>query len=197
MDFALREGTGQMAESPPADDPALLARIGAGDRQALADLYVRYGDALLHYLLSLTPDQALAEEILQDTLVAVWGSAGRFGGKSTVRTWLIGVARRQAHNTLRRRGLPLADAAALATLPAHDPTPEDAALAGADRADLAAALRRLPPAQHEVLALIFGQELSYQETASILGIPIGTVRSRLNHAKRALRALLESPEEMR
>ncbi len=85
----------------------------------------------------------------------------------------------------------------MADLPAPDPTPEDALVAGADRAALAAALRRLPVAQREVLALIFGQELSYQDAANVLGIPIGTVRSRLNHAKHALRTLLESTEEVR
>ena len=190
------EGTLSMTGSPAFDDVGILSRIATGDRTALGELYAHYGASLLGYVRSLTPDQSLAEEIVQDTLVAVWSSAGRYGGKSTVKTWLIGIARRQAHNTLRRRGLPLADPAALATLPAPDPTPEDVALAMADRAALAAALRCLAPAQREVLALIFGQELSYQEVANVLDIPIGTVRSRLNHAKRALRVLLESAEEV-
>lgn len=189
-----------MSGAPPDDDANLLARIATGERAALGELYARHGASLLGYLLSLTADQGLAEEVLQDTLVAVWRSAARFGGKSTVRTWLIGVARRQAHNALRRRGLPLAEAAtldALAERPAPDPTPEDAVLADADRAALADAIRRLPTAQREVLALVFGQDLSYQEAADAMGIPVGTVRSRLHHAKRALRTLLDCTEEVR
>jgi DNA-directed RNA polymerase specialized sigma24 family protein len=59
-------------------------------------------------LLQLTPDYGLAEELLQDTLVAVWKSARSFEGRSSVLTWLIGIARRQAHNTLRQRKIPLA-----------------------------------------------------------------------------------------
>lgn len=183
------------APAQPADDDArALRRVARGDRQALTDLYVRYRLPLFRYLLQLTPDHGLAEELLQDTLVAIWKSAKSFEGRSTARTWIFGIARRQAHNTLRQRGLPLADAAELETMPASDPEPEDAALAGAERAELAAALRELVPIHREVLVLTFMQDLSYQETAQVLGVPVGTVKSRLNHAKRALRALIESRE---
>src|SRR5579884_129171 len=177
------------AAAPPADeDVAALRRIAGGDRQALTELYLRYRLPLFRYLLQLTPDHGLAEELLQDTLVAIWKSARTFEGRSSARTWIFGIARRQAHNTLRQRGLPLADPAELEALTAGDPEPEDAALASAERAELAGALRALAPIHREVLVLTFMQELSYQETAQVLGIPVGTVKSRLNHAKRALRA---------
>lgn len=176
------------------EDLQTMQRIAAGDRQALAELYTRHGRLLFRYLLQLTPDYGLAEELLQDTLVAVWKSARTFEGRSAVTTWLIGIARRQAHNTLRRRGLPLADAAALETLPAGAPAPEDFALAGAARERLAAALTRLAPAHREVLVLAFVEDFSYAEIAGALDIPLGTVKSRLNHAKRALRARLEALE---
>lgn len=175
-------------------DGATIARIAAGDRQALAHLYMRHRQALFSYLLQLTPDYGLAEELLQDTLVAVWRGAHSFEGRSSVRTWLIGIARRQAHNTLRQRGLPLADLSELDETPAADLEPEDAALANAARDELSEAIRQLLPLHREVLALIFVQQLSYQETAQVLGVPMGTVKSRLNHAKRALRALLRSAE---
>jgi RNA polymerase sigma-70 factor (ECF subfamily) len=178
------------APSAGADDQ-ILRRVAAGDRQALSELYARHRQTLFRYLLQLTPDHHLAEEILQDTLVAVWQSARSFEGRSSAQTWLLGIARRQAHNTLRRRGVPLADPAELADLPASDPAPEDALLAGAARAELVAALRRLPPIHREVLVLVFVQELSYQEAAQVLGVPVGTVRSRLSHARRALRTLLD------
>jgi len=181
-------------ERPTDDDGrALLARIGAGDRQALAELYVRYHEPLVQYLAQLTPDFGLAEELLQDTLVAVWRSASGYAGRSSVRTWLIGVARRQAHNTLRQRGLApadLADEAAMLTLAAPDPDPADAALAHAAHSDLLAAIGRLAAVHREALTLAFVHGLSYQELADVLGVPIGTVKSRLNHARRALRAEL-------
>lgn len=168
----------------------LLAQVGAGDREALAQLYTRYRQSLFQYLTQLTPDYGLAEELLQDTLVAVWRSAGSFGGRSSALTWLIGVARRQAHNTLRQRGLTLADETELLTVAAPDADPADAALAHAAHTDLLATIARLGVVHREALTLAFVHELSYHEMADVLGVPIGTVKSRLNHARRALRAEL-------
>jgi RNA polymerase sigma-70 factor, ECF subfamily len=173
----------------------LMQSIARGDREALAELYARYQRTLFHYLLQLTPDYGLAEEILQDTLLAIWQSAHRYEGRSCVQTWLIGVARRQAHNTLRQRKLPLADESALDGLPATDPEPEAYLLASIACDELTSLFRQLAPHHREVLALIFVQELSYAETATMLEVPIGTVKSRLNNARRALRVLLDTREE--
>ncbi len=194
MEHVVSATPGWAVAQPADDDAHTLRRVAKGDRQALTDLYVRFRLPLFRYLLQLTPDHGLAEELLQDTLVAIWKSARTFEGRSSARTWIFGIARRQAHNTLRQRGVSLADAAELETMPASDPDPEDAALAGAERAELAAAMRELVPIHREVLVLTFMQELSYQETAEVLGVPVGTVKSRLNHAKRALRAVIESRE---
>ena len=172
-----------------------MKRIARGDRQALSELYACYQRTLFAYLLQLTPDYGLAEELLQDTLVAVWKSARSFEGRSSVLTWLIGIARRQAHNTLRQRSLPTADLAELECLPAPDLEPEAFALASVDRDELTQAFRRLAPVHREVLLLVFVQELSYQETATVLEVPVGTVKSRLSNARRALRALLDAKED--
>lgn len=177
------------------DDQALISRVAGGDKEALAALYARYRQPLFAYLLQLTPDYGLAEEILQDTLVAAWQSARGFEGRATVLTWLIGIARRQAHNTLRRRQLPLAAKTELAGMASTELEPEAFALNSAARDELSAAFSRLPTLQREVLVLVLVYELSYEETASILGVPTGTVKSRLNHAKRAARALLATREE--
>ncbi len=192
MEQVLNSDIVWQTDLPADDDAQTLKRIAAGDRHALTAIYLRYRLPLFRFLLQLTPDHGLAEELLQDTLVAVWKSARTFEGRSSARTWVFGIARRQAHNTLRQRGLPLADAAELETLSAADPEPEDVALAAAERAELASALRDLPAIFREVLVLIFLQELSYAETAQVLDIPVGTVKSRLHHAKLALRDLLQA-----
>ncbi|HLX57454.1 MAG TPA: sigma-70 family RNA polymerase sigma factor [Ktedonobacteraceae bacterium] len=176
------------------DERQIVRSIAAGDREALAELYCNYQRTLFKYLLQLTPDYGLAEEILQDTLVAVWKSAYRFEGRSSLKTWLIGIARRQAHNTLRQRRLPLSDETQLEGLVAKDPEPEAFTLASFASDELAAAFRELAPLHREVLVLVFVQELSYQEVASILETPVGTVKSRICNARRALRALLDSRE---
>ncbi|HMA37379.1 MAG TPA: RNA polymerase sigma factor [Chloroflexia bacterium] len=179
------------------EDPEgeLIARIARGDRLAFTELYTRYRLPLFHYLLHFTTDAGLAEELLQDTLVAAWQGAPHFRGQGRPLAWLFGIARRRAGKTLRRRVLPRTDAAALAMVPAPDLEPEAALLAGAARADLVAAISRLAPIHREVLWLTFVQELAYQETAAILGVPLGTVKSRLSNAKQALRRLLQAAEE--
>jgi RNA polymerase sigma-70 factor (ECF subfamily) len=186
---------GWMRQPPASDDRHLLQRIGRGDREALTEIYARHRQMLFRYLLHLTPDRGLAEELLQDTLVAVWRSAASFEGRSSVTTWLIGIARRQAHNTLRRRGVELADLTEVETMPASGSAPEDALLATMAREQLAEALDRLGLLHREVLVLAFVQELSYTEIATALDIPIGTVKSRLSHAKHALKAALANREE--
>lgn len=172
----------------------ILDRIAHGDRNALAELYARYQAPIFRYLVQLVGDHGLAEEVLQDTLVAVWKGAASFEGRSTVQTWLIGIARRQAHNNLRRRALPLADASELEILATSEPEPEDAMLASIEREELAAAIRSLAPVHREALVLAFVNGLSYREMATVLEIPEGTVKSRLSNAKRALRTLLEASE---
>jgi RNA polymerase sigma factor (sigma-70 family) len=160
-------------------------------------LYERYQRTLFSYLRQLTPDYGLAEELLQDTLIAVWKSAHSFEGRSSVQTWLIGIARRQAHNTLRQHKLLLVDESELEGLVSTDAEPEDCIFACVARDELVQAFKQLAPAYREVLVLTFVQELSYQETARILEVPLGTVKSRLNHARRMLRTLLEAREEMK
>jgi RNA polymerase sigma factor (sigma-70 family) len=178
----------------PTDDRQLLKRIGAGDRQALSELYTRYQRLLFKYLLQLTPDYGLAEEMLQDTLVAVWKSACSFEGRSSVQTWLIGVARRQAYNTLRRHKISLVNESELEGLAAMEPEPEDFTLASSARDELVEAFKQLAPVHREVLVLTLVQDFSYEETALALNVPIGTVKSRLSNAKRLLRALLVTRE---
>lgn len=180
-----------MQTQPAIDDTHIVTRIASGDREALAELYNRYQQHLFRYLLQLTPDYGLAEEILQDTFVAAWKSARTFEGRSTVRTWLISITRRQAHNTLRRHKLPAIDEAGFEELAATEPEPEDFALASIARDELTTAFKQLAPVHREIIVLIFIEDLSYQDVANVLGIPVGTVKSRLSNAKRMLRTLLD------
>jgi RNA polymerase sigma factor (sigma-70 family) len=178
------------------DDGVLLQSTAGGDPRALAELYRRHGAGLFGFLYRLAGDRAVAEEILQDTMLAVWQSAASFGGRSAVRTWLYGVARRQAHNRLRSRRAPLPgldDAPEPAT---PDPGPERVALARADVAAVAEALPALAEEHREVLALAFNAGLAHAEIAEVLDVPVGTVKSRLHHARARLAALAAMDEEV-
>jgi RNA polymerase sigma-70 factor (ECF subfamily) len=186
------------AETPAADrDRALLAAVAGGDEAGLRGLVDRHGSGLLAYLTGLVGDPPLAEEVLQDTLLAVWRGAAGFVGGSTVRTWLFAVARRRAVDALRRRGAgPAADDdGLLAQQPDPAAGPEQLLLARADLDRVAAAIGRLRPAHREVLALACVHELSSQQMGAVLGVPVGTVKSRLRLARAALGRLLESTQD--
>lgn len=184
-----------MTDSVDMAEVALLQRIAQSDRQALADLYLRYRTPLFQYLLQFTPDRGLAEELLQDTFMAVWKGAASFQGKSRVRAWLFGIARRRACKQLRYPDPPLADVTELQLHAAKDAEPETMLTRQLARDELASAMNRLPRSHREALLLTFEYQLSYQEIADVLQIPMGTVKSRLSIARRALRALLSGEEE--
>lgn len=173
-------------------DDALLARIAAGDRDAMDALYARYRGALSAYLRLSTSDPGQIEELIQDTMVAAWNGAGRFSGRSSVRSWLFAIARRRAVDTFRRRTWRTVGDDALASLPDPAPGPEAWAIAQAGEAQLVATIERLSPVHREVLVLVFVHQLSYPEVAEILDIPLGTVKSRLSNARKALRAHLRT-----
>ena len=181
----------QHAPREQETDAALLVRIAQEDRRAVAELYARHRRPLFRYLSQLTSDHGLAEESLQDTIVAVWQGAAAFEGRSAVRTWLFAIAHRQAHNVLRRRAQPLAGEDALDALEDSDPGPEERALRQSDAERVQRAITRLPVIHREVLVLNFVNGLSYDEIATVLGVPEGTVKSRLSNAKRGLKSLVE------
>jgi len=177
---------GFYASAQAAADPdlALLSRIATGDQEAIEELYRRHSRVLLGQLRFMVDQPALAEEVLQDTMLAVWKGARTFRGGSRVRTWLLGIARRQARDRMRRqRPMPMADSE-LAQRPSPNPGPEAMAVERAEVRRMAAALRTLTPVHREVLGLVFGAELSLAEVARVLEVPLGTVKSRL-HAARA------------
>ena len=196
LPLAARSRWERPAAAGEAAEARLVERVAAGDGEALAELYRRHHEALCAYLLRLAGDQDLAEEVVQDTLLAVWRGAATFQGRSRVRTWLLGIARRQALGRLRRAVPERTSEELLAELPAPEPAPEELALASAERRDLAAAVGQLSALHQEVLALAFVHGLSYAEIAEVLGVPLGTVKSRLAGARRALaERLREGGEE--
>lgn len=177
------------------EDRRIVARLARGDGRALEELYSRYSTAVFGYLLALTPDRRIGEEVLQDTFVAAWRSASGYQGRSSVRTWLFGIARRRAHDALRRRRLNVTSDEELAVLADPEPGPEESSLAAARQEELTARVSRLAPQHREALTLFFFHDLSHEETAEVLEVPLGTVKSRLSNARRALRKSLEEPEQ--
>jgi RNA polymerase sigma-70 factor (ECF subfamily) len=164
-------------------DEVLLAQIGVGQRGAVAELYRRHGPSLLAVLTRIVDDHQLAEEALQDAFVAVWRGA-RFNGRSRVRTWLVGIAIRQAGSQRRKKRFPIAEAHE--DFASSDLGPEDATILSLETYRVTAALALLSERQREVLLLAFVEQLTHSEMAEVLGVQIGTVKSRMHSARRAL-----------
>jgi RNA polymerase sigma-70 factor (ECF subfamily) len=179
------------------DDAQLLRRIGQGDEDAMAAFYREHGQVVLAQVLLVTGERVLAEEIVQDTMLAVWRGAGSFRGESSARSWVIGIARRQTRDRLRRRRLRVVDDTFLADQPSSGPGPEATALDRADLAEVMGAIRLLAASHREVLGLAFGSGLSLPEVAGVLEIPVGTVKSRLTAARAALGRILNEKGQNR
>ncbi|MFF4605291.1 RNA polymerase sigma factor [Streptomyces sp. NPDC001339] len=175
-----------------SSDEALLGAVAQGDQAALRALYERHATPMLRLIRRLTSDQGVSEEILQEAWLAVWRSAESFRNESSVRGWLMGVARRQAHNQLRRSRPQLADLAEAQDMPAPGPSVEDQVVREAERTELLAAVRALPLHLREVLTLVLVEDLAYPEVATVLAIPVGTVKSRMSHARRRLGNMLDA-----
>lgn len=181
------------SDSDDSDDSALLARVGAGDRAALKTLYVKYHPRLLRFIYRVAGHFELAQEGINDTMLVVWNRSHSFEGRSTVATWILGIAYRKALELRReaqrraRRQIDIADFEDWVERSAATESLTDTV----DVRDLLArALRELPPEQCAVVELTYFYGCSYQEIAEIVGCPVNTVKTRMFHARRKLKALL-------
>ena len=184
-------GVGTRADGAARDaqDRRLLDRVRGGDAAAFEALYRRFHPRLWRFLMNMLRRPPLVEEVLNDTMLALWRRPERFDGSSRLSTFIFAIAYRQGLQALRCLDLPVEED------PAHEPVdhgPGPDAVAG--RAQLAgrldAAIAALPVAQRLVVELTYAQELSYREIAEVLDCPVDTVKTRMFHARRRLRALL-------
>ncbi len=172
-------------------DLPLIQAMAAGDTAALDALYERHGRGIFSFLMAhLNDNTILAEEVLQDVMLAAWQNAPRFRQESKVRTWLLVIARNRAINAQRRRRLHLVELDEHSITSDDDTSPLEQAHRNANYEILRQAIQQLPAAHQEILTLVFYQQLSGAEIAAVLGISEGTVKSRLHRAKEALRRTL-------
>jgi RNA polymerase sigma-70 factor (ECF subfamily) len=168
-----------------------VARLVRGDTTGLAGLMDRYQDRLLRYLLRLLGDEAVAEDVFQQTWLHATERIRRYDPGRPFGPWLFAVARNLAIDELRRRRPESLDESAeepAATAAAGDPL--SSAVTGQRRGRVAEALAALPPLDREVLALRFEEELALRELAAVLGVPLPTAKARLYRALCRLRERL-------
>jgi len=207
---SLRRSTMHPPEHPPrpdagptnpigaVPDAALLTGIAAGDREALAELYRRHAGWLTLRLQRRCADPEQVDVALQDTFLAVWRAPQSYRGDGAVGAWLWGIAVRRLVDQLRRRRPVPVDPSILATpgavgtgpaasVPSAENGALDGTLAGGDLGD---AFAYLAPELRAVLVATAIDGLSTKEAAVLLGIPHGTVKTRLSRARAQLRGHL-------
>ncbi len=169
-------------------DAELVTAIAAGDRGALRILHERHAPWLLSRLRRRCADDDVAREAVQDTFVAVWRGASRWDGRGEPAAWMWGIAIRRLIGVVRARGrwLPVADAAAGAQVVAA----EERVLDGIEHGDLAGALAGLSPELRAALQATVLDGLTTREAGQLLGIPTGTVKTRVMRAKQQMRGAL-------
>lgn len=174
-----------------ASELDLIRRIARQDRHALRELYERYYRRLFAYVFKTTRQPELVEEVLNDVMLAVWRQAGEFAGRSRPSTWIFGIAYHLSLKALRKqRRHPAAeeDGPEPDDLETRDQPGPESLMAQRELASLLGrALATLPPEQRAVVELTFYHGFSYREIAEIANCPVGTVKSRMFHARRKLR----------
>jgi RNA polymerase sigma-70 factor (ECF subfamily) len=169
----------------PGNEAELLTRVVSGDRKAF-DLVMRNHEArVFSVCLRILGDREQALDATQDTFLTVFRKAGQFEGRSAVGTWIYRIAVNTCYDQLRRESRRPTE-----SLPDHidpsDPGAEEAIDSAALRPEIEAALALLPPDFRNAVVLSDLEGLSLPETAEILEVPIGTVKSRLFRARRLL-----------
>jgi RNA polymerase sigma-70 factor (ECF subfamily) len=170
-----------------AREAELIARIAAGDRRALEELYTLYHRRMARFLTRLTHRYDLAEEIINDTFWVVWCKAREFRGDSQPSTWILGIAYRKARNAFRSAARQAAETnpdAQLTPLTSEPFNTEEL------RDWLQQALAQLPPEQSLAVQLCYELGHSCEEIAAITHCPVNTVKTRLFHARAKLQKLL-------
>lgn len=169
----------------PTDDVALLARVADGDMAAMKALYMAHAEAVTRFVRMRVRDEAEAADIVQDTMLTVWRAAAAFEGRSTVRSWMLAMARNKTVDHIRKQArLTLGEVDK--RIPDGDPDPEMALGATQDAERLRACIQKLPERQRAVIHMAYFEEMSCSAIADVEDVPAGTVKSRIYHAKQLL-----------
>ena len=178
----------------PSDED-LVRQVAERRHECLAALYTRYAP-IVFGMAAQSLDRGAAEEIVQDVFLAVWKNAGSFRpDRGPVRPWLLQIAHYRIANELRRKSRrpaiePDPEGLRLQKLSAPDPAPDQVAWAEYRRNVIRSALEKLPPPQRQALGLAFFEDLTHEQVAAALQVPLGTAKSRIRGGLLALRAHL-------
>jgi RNA polymerase sigma-70 factor, ECF subfamily len=180
------------APSAPSSDEMLVARIAGGDRLAMQTLFARYRTPVYRWLLRLVGNEAVAEDLLSDVFLDVWRQAGRFQARSAVSTWLLAIARFKALSARRGRKDAELDETIEATVADSADNPEVVLQNKSRDQFVRTALTTLSLEHREIIDLVYYHDKPVDECAQILGVPSGTVKTRMFYARKKLAEMLQA-----
>lgn len=179
------------------DEITWIRQIAQGDEASFEKLFRCYAPRIFRFAMSYLNDCSHAEEVVQETMIAVWKNAKNYKEQSQVSTWILGIARNKALDRARaRQREPEFSREKLDRRASARATPEQITQREAQIERVRAALEKLSPEHREVMMLAFYNDLSYSEIAQILGCPEGTVKSRVYYAKEQLKKILSAGGEI-
>lgn len=172
------------------DEQTLIAGIAAGDEAALKAFYLKYENKLYNFAFARLNNSFDASDIVNEVMLEVWKSAARFEGRSKVSTWLFGIAHHRIVDKLRKRGNRVV--VEYDERIEDDDVDNDLAIEAASNAEhVKHCMQTLSDEHRQIIHLAFFEDTAYPEIAQIVDCPIGTVKSRIHHAKAALKKCLE------
>ena len=191
--YALRDYASPHFRAPVQEtsDEVLVGLIADGDKRAMQVLYARHNVRVYRFIVRLTGNSSMAEDLVSEVFLDVWRQADAFEAKAQVSTWLLAIARYKALSALRRRSEEQLDDQVAASIedPADDP---ETAMYHKDRSTLVQkCLSQLSPAHREVIDLVYYHEKSVEEVAKITGVPAATVKTRMFYARNKMQELLK------
>jgi RNA polymerase sigma-70 factor (ECF subfamily) len=172
-------------------DEALIELIAEGNKRAMQVLYARHNVRVFRFIVRLTGNTSLAEDLVSEVFLDVWRQAEAFEAKSRVSTWLLAIARYKALSALRRRSDEHLDDRMAATIEDTADDPETVVYQKDRNTIVQKCLTRLSPAHREVIDLVYYHEKSVDEVARIVGVPAATVKTRMFYARNKMAELLK------
>src|SRR5258708_14219012 len=179
----------ESARSGALEERALLDRVKSHDADAFERLYRIYQPRLARFLFTLVQRPQVVEEVLDDTMMAVWQTAGSFRGASKLSTWIFAIAYRKALKARVRWPGPVEDREQHARV-SEDPAPDAQLYQEQLRETLVEAMAQLSAEQRAVVDLTYFHDMGYREIADIVDCPVDTVKTRMFHARRRLKQAL-------
>jgi RNA polymerase sigma-70 factor (ECF subfamily) len=191
-EYVLRDIAPPRLRAPVQDssDDALIGLIAEGDKRAMQVLYARHNVRVYRFILRMTANQSLAEDLVSEVFLDVWRQAENFESKSQVSTWLLAIARYKALSALRRRHDEHLDDEMAASLEDTADNPESAVGIKDRNSIVQKCLTQLSSAHREVIDLVYYHEKSVDEVAQIVGVPPATVKTRMFYARNKMADLL-------